>query len=87
MRLDLGVYYGGSSMKIAYLRVSPAFSKSFFKQTFFKQSRFWKDEKVSVIVNETGDRWTPSIVAINEAEFVILFLILNVLRNIKKKQT
>lgn len=49
MSLDLGVHYGGSSMKIAYIR----------------------DENRSIIVNETGDRWTPSIFAINDTEFSV----------------
>lgn len=49
MRLDLGVQYGGSSMKIAFVR----------------------DDNRSIIVNETGDRYTPSILAINDTEFSI----------------
>lgn len=48
-RADLGIYFGGSSMTIAYSR----------------------DEKVSVIVNEAGDRYTPSILGLNESEFSV----------------
>ena len=49
MSIDLGVYFGGSSMSIA----------------------FSKDDKLSIIVNESGDRSTPSIVAIDENEFSV----------------
>ncbi|RNA23935.1 heat shock 70 kDa 14 [Brachionus plicatilis] len=49
MSIDLGVYFGGSSMSIA----------------------FSKDDKLSIIVNESGDRSTPSILAIEENEFSV----------------
>lgn len=49
MSLDLGVHYGGSSMKIAFVR----------------------DENQSILVNETGDRFTPTIIAVNDTEFSI----------------
>lgn len=49
MKLDLGVQYGGSSMKIAFVR----------------------DETRSIIVNEDGNRYTPTITAINDTEFSI----------------
>ena len=46
-RIDLGVYFGGSSMTVAYYR----------------------DDNGSIIVNEAGDRSTPSVLALNENEF------------------
>ena len=49
MSIDLGVYFGGSSMTIAYFR----------------------DENSSIIVNEAGDRSTPSAIAINDNEFSV----------------
>lgn len=49
MRADLGIYFGGSSMTIAYSR----------------------DDKLSVIVNEAGDRYTPAVVGINGNEFSV----------------
>lgn len=49
MSIDLGVHYGGSSMKIAFVR----------------------DDTRSIIVNETGDRYTPAITAMNETEFSV----------------
>ena len=49
MSVDLGVYFGGSSMTIGYCR----------------------DDNVSIIVNEAGDRSTPSVVAMNENEFSV----------------
>jgi len=49
MKLDLGVHYGGSSMKIAVVR----------------------DDNRSIIVNEHGDRSTPSIMAMNDTELSI----------------
>ena len=36
------------------------------------QIAYVRDENRSIIVNETGDRWTPSIFAVNDAEFVRL---------------
>lgn len=47
--IDLGIYFGGSSMVIAYSR----------------------DDKVSVIVNESGDRSTPTALAITGAEYSV----------------
>jgi molecular chaperone DnaK (HSP70) len=49
MSIDLGVYFGGSSMVIAYSR----------------------EDKLSVIVNEAGDRSTPSVLAINSNEYSV----------------
>lgn len=49
MSIDLGVYFGGSSMTIAYFR----------------------DDNGSIIVNEAGDRSTPSAIAINDNEFSV----------------
>ena len=62
MSIDLGVYFGGYSMTVAYYR----------------------DDNCSVIVNEAGDRSTPSVVAINENEFSIgLPAKQNMIRNAK----
>jgi len=62
MDSNLGVHYGGSSMKIAFVR----------------------DENRSIIVNETGDRSTPSIFAINDSEISIgLPAKQNMIRNAK----
>ena len=49
MSVDIGVYFGGSSMSIA----------------------FYRDDNSSIIVNEAGDRSTPSVVATNENEFSV----------------
>lgn len=49
MSTDLGIYFGGSSMSIAFSR----------------------DDNLSIIVNESGDRSTPSILAIEEQEFLV----------------
>ncbi|CAF0777220.1 unnamed protein product [Brachionus calyciflorus] len=49
MSIDLGVYFGGSSMSIA----------------------FAKDDKQAIIVNEHGDRSTPSILGIDDNEFSV----------------
>lgn len=49
MSIDIGLYFGGSSMSIAYFR----------------------DDKVSIIVNESGDRSTPSVLAVNEKEYSV----------------
>lgn len=47
--MDFGIYYGGTSMVIAYFR----------------------DGKNDVIVNEAGDRTTPSVLAVNDNEILI----------------
>ena len=62
MSVDLGLYFGGSSMTIAY----------------------WRDNNVSVIVNESGDRSTPAVVAINGSEYTVgLAAKQNMIRNSK----
>lgn len=51
--IDLGVYFGGSSMVIAYGKPTDS------------------PDKVSVIVNESGDRSTPAVVALNSNEYSV----------------
>ena len=51
--IDLGVYFGGSSMVIAYGKPGES------------------ADKVTVIVNESGDRSTPAVVAINSNEYSV----------------
>ena len=60
--IDVGVYFGGSSMTVAYYR----------------------DEKISIIVNEAGDRTTPALLALNESEYSVgLPAKQNLIRNAK----
>lgn len=49
MSIDLGIFFGGSTMTVSYFR----------------------DDKASIIVNEAGDRTTPSLVAITDNEYSI----------------
>lgn len=51
--IDVGVYFGGSSMVVAYGKPGDS------------------ADKVSVIVNEAGDRSTPAVVALNASEFSV----------------
>ena len=49
MSIDVGFYFGGSSMSIAYSR----------------------DDKLSIIVNEAGYRSTPSVLSLNDNEYLV----------------
>lgn len=65
--VDVGVYYGGSSMVIAYVGSTGGGSAG----SGGGGGSGANTDKVSVIVNEAGYRSTPAVLALNENEFSV----------------